>query len=183
ICVAEVLETRSFASIYEECLLALKQEKEKSDASAPPGAGQRRKPRLPVRIRVISPGMQALSRDFNQNGMQLEVERALEVGTELMLTLELGTKLFPKILVPAKVVWTREGGRRKYFVGVEFGELAPALQYQLAEFERFLQESQSSDIYRRQVTDFDKHLRRLYPSEVSGLPADPLAPAPAAEDG
>ncbi|MEW6282810.1 MAG: hypothetical protein AB1758_29635, partial [Candidatus Eremiobacterota bacterium] len=74
ICVAEVLETRSFASIYEECLLALKQEKEKSDASAPPGAGQRRKPRLPVRIRVISPGMQALSRDFNQNGMQLEVE-------------------------------------------------------------------------------------------------------------
>lgn len=168
VCVSQVLETRSLSSIYQATQEGLNQA----------GEASRRKARLPARLRVVSHGIHALSRDFNADGMQLEVHEAVDIGTQLVLMVELQTSLFPMLLVPAKVVWCREVGRRAYLLGVQFQELAPALQYQLGEYEAYLKQADDGDVTMRQVNTYDMHLRRLYPKEVSGLPADPAAPVP-----
>jgi hypothetical protein len=108
--------------------------------------------------------------------MQLEVHEAVDIGTQLVLTVELQTTLFPMLLVPAKVVWCREVGRKAYLLGIQFQELAPALQYQLSEYEAYLKQADEGDVTMRQVNTYDMHLRKIYPKEISGVPADPRMP-------
>ncbi len=168
VCVSQVLETRSLSSIYAATQEGLNQA----------GEAARRKARLPARLRVVSHGIHALSKDFNADGMQLEVLEPVEVGTQMVLTVELQTTLFPMLLVPAKVVWCREVGRHAYLLGIQFQELAPALQYQLTEYETYLKHADEGDIALRQGNTYDKHLRKIYPKEISGLPADPKNPVP-----
>ncbi|MCE7868836.1 hypothetical protein DYH09_00500, partial [bacterium CPR1] len=91
VCVSQVLETRSLSSIYAATQEGLNQA----------GEAARRKARLPARLRVVSHGIHALSKDFNADGMQLEVLEPVEVGTQMVLTVELQTTLFPMLLVPA----------------------------------------------------------------------------------
>lgn len=167
LCVSQVLETRSLSSIYEATQQGLNQTGTEA---------ARRKARLPARLRVVSHGIHALSKDFNADGMQLEVHDPVDIGTQLVLTVELQTTLFPMLLVPAKVVWCREVGRKAYLLGIQFQELAPALQYQLTEYENYLKQADEGDVTMRQVNTYDLHLRKIYPKEISGVPADPRMP-------
>ncbi len=171
VCQSQVLETRSLSAIYHATQQGLNQAAEGQGAA-------RRKARLPARLRVVSHGIHALSKDFNADGMQLEVHEPVEVGTQLVLTVELQTTLFPMLLVPAKVVWCREVGRRAHLIGIQFQELAPALQYQLSEYESYLKQADDGDIAMRTVNTYDMHLRKIYPKVVAGVPADPANPLP-----
>lgn len=116
----------------------------------------RRAPRYTWSIRVLSkdlPGFRAISLDFNRLGVKLSTEGAVEEGKIMTMMLEIETAKTKELLCQGLVRWSREIGRRKYEVGIEFTELDSIVAKELENFESFLADRQSGDVAKRQIQD------------------------------
>lgn len=124
-------------------------------------------------LRVLSkelPGFRAVSLDFNRLGLKLSTEGPAEEGGIISMMLEIETAKTHEVLCQGLVRWSRELGRRKWEIGVEFTELDPEVAQQLEAFETFLEARLGDDIAKRQVMDSG-----FYETEEFGPGVDDLA--------
>lgn len=154
------------------------------DANAAPGDAatpeelddsdsMRRAPRYNWSIRVLSkdlPGFRAISLDFNRLGVKLSTEGAVEEGKTITMMLEIETAKTRELLCQGLVRWSREIGRRKYEVGIEFSELDNIVARELENFEKFLADRQSGDVAKRSIQDSG-----IYEEDLFGPGVDQLA--------
>ena len=133
----------------------------------------RRAPRYTWSIRVLSkdlPGFRAISLDFNRLGVKLSTEGAVEENKAITMMLEIETAKTRELLCQGVVRWSRELGRRKYEVGIEFTELNEVVAKELENFESFLAERQQGDVAKRTIQDSG-----IYDEDVFGPGVDGLA--------
>ena len=133
----------------------------------------RRAPRYNWSIRVLSkdlPGFRAISLDFNRLGVKLSTEGAVEEGKTITMMLEIETAKTRELLCQGLVRWSREIGRRKYEVGIEFSELDNIVARELENFEKFLADRQSGDVAKRSIQDSG-----IYEEDLFGPGVDQLA--------
>ena len=116
----------------------------------------RRAPRYNWSIRVLSkdlPGFRAISLDFNRLGVKLSTEGHVEENKPISMMLEIETTETREVLCQGVVRWSREVGRRKYEIGVEFSELDEVVARELHNFESFLATRTMGDVAKRSITD------------------------------
>jgi hypothetical protein len=135
----------------------------------------RRAPRYHWSIRVLSkdlPGFRAISLDFNRLGVKLSTEGPLEENKGITMMLEIETAKTKELLCQGVVRWTREIGRRKFEVGVEFTELDEVVARELENFEVFLAERQKCDVATRSIKDSGLFEGDAFGPGVDGLAAE-----------
>lgn len=135
----------------------------------------RRAPRYSWSIRVLSkdlPGFRAISLDFNRLGLKLSTEGAVEENKTITMMLEIETAKTRELLCQGVVRWTRELGRRKYEVGIEFTELDESVARELENFESFLADRQTGDVAKKSIQDSTIFEEDLFGPGVDGLAAE-----------
>ena len=149
----------------------------------------RRAPRYNWSIRVLSkdlPGFRAISLDFNRHGVKLSTEGLVEENKAITMMLEIETAKTRELLCQGVVRWTKELGRRKYEIGIEFTELDETVAKELENFESFLSVRQSGDIATKSIQDCSIFEGEAFGPGVDGLTvelkkeADQQASAPEA---
>jgi len=136
----------------------------------------RRAPRYNWSIRVLSkdlPGFRAISLDFNRLGVKLSTEGPLEENKAITMMLEVETAKTRELLCQGIVRWSRELGRRKYEVGVEFTELDPLVAKELENFEAFLAERQTGDVAKRSIQESGWYEGEVFGPGVDGMAVEP----------
>ena len=125
-----------------------------AQASAEKGAGQRRRPRHKLSLRLLSkdlPGFKAISVDFNALGLQIQTEGPVPEGKELVVQMELDSSNLPKILARAVVRWVQQLERKRFLIGLEFMDLPAEIEKELEEFEKFVVQRQTGEVFQRTI--------------------------------